>query len=1017
MMQFDPYHKWLGIPPEEQPPNHYRLLGIALFEDDRDVIEAAADQRMAFVQQMATGPHVEASQKLLNELARARICLLGPDRAAYDAQLRARGPLRPADDERSDTTDQREMNISAGDYAELVKHAKPPLIDSRRRVTRDASQTSRNRAAVVIVAIFVGMMLAAGVASHLLDDRDPHAAALAPNTVARSNFAPQDAWASRVEPAATARESVSDTDGLDSLSEADAVAPPLPSDQERPNPPALLEPRGQLVASQPSEMEPVGDSMDIIGKFAGAERNDNCVAMAFVWCPPGKYSTFGLIPESNAEAEYQRIGLIPLDVHIPDLPGFEGAAEMTLDVPGFWVGKYEVTQQEWTALIGSEPWRADPAVKYGEGFPATFVSWNDAVAYCHALTAREREARRLPDGWEYALPTVVHWEYAGTAGASDKILYQGYSTDLSSTSWYRSNTVEQGEDFAHPVGQKRPNPWGVHDVLGNVSELVSLELLPTAIRDIPNRIHVSGCWRQNADALAWHQRWGYSPDYRSELLGFRVALIPTANTPAGETNSLSANGLNAVLYAGNNFQREIVQRIDPAIDFVWVNDPPETEVPADGFSIRWTGWLKAPLPGDYTLTLASDDGVRLWIDDQLLIDDWTGHLLTRHRVPITLGAEPHKLRLDYFEENLGALLNLRWAMVRQFDEQVIPPHAFFLTEDAAQAAVVPMPVTPRDGQGLTRQGFLGLDFQNPVETLVDRDVDEWPGYDSIPADVGLRWSGWLLPPEVGTYELQAVADDGVRVWLDDRLVIDEWRVGEPRRSTAAVDLDRAHAIRIDYFNTARTSAICTLRWKRPGSDSIEVIPGSAFSTELPNTGAVKPNSTLPDSVESPNASQPEANDSPGAIANVWMDYANARQRNVTREVAAHLVLPPRYTRRSVYWEPVPGAARYIVEASRLFARPGSSWVRWQRAQEIALDGPEWLDPDIGDEGDDLFRWRVCTVDSDGKRGAPTEWVFFMWVNNTESWRDERPSYEALYDSAIEHIDDGERGWEIGEPAE
>ncbi len=87
---FDPYHKWLGIPPNEQPTNHYRLLGLALFESDPDVIANAADARMAHVRTFQTGPHSDLSQKILNEIAAAKICLLNPQKKAqYDAQLRA----------------------------------------------------------------------------------------------------------------------------------------------------------------------------------------------------------------------------------------------------------------------------------------------------------------------------------------------------------------------------------------------------------------------------------------------------------------------------------------------------------------------------------------------------------------------------------------------------------------------------------------------------------------------------------------------------------------------------------------------------------------------------------------------------------------------------------------------------------------------------------------------------------------------------------------------------------------
>jgi hypothetical protein len=88
-MSFDPYYKWLGIPPKDQPPNHYRLLGIELFEADPDVIDSAAHQRMLHLRGFQAGQHSADSQRLLNEIAAARICLLAPEkRAAYDAWLR-----------------------------------------------------------------------------------------------------------------------------------------------------------------------------------------------------------------------------------------------------------------------------------------------------------------------------------------------------------------------------------------------------------------------------------------------------------------------------------------------------------------------------------------------------------------------------------------------------------------------------------------------------------------------------------------------------------------------------------------------------------------------------------------------------------------------------------------------------------------------------------------------------------------------------------------------------------------
>src|SRR5436190_7236357 len=74
-VQFDPYYTWLGIPPAEQPPNHYRLLGIQLFEPNADVIAHAADRQMMHLRSFQQGAHSALSQRLLNEVAGARICL------------------------------------------------------------------------------------------------------------------------------------------------------------------------------------------------------------------------------------------------------------------------------------------------------------------------------------------------------------------------------------------------------------------------------------------------------------------------------------------------------------------------------------------------------------------------------------------------------------------------------------------------------------------------------------------------------------------------------------------------------------------------------------------------------------------------------------------------------------------------------------------------------------------------------------------------------------------------------
>ena len=96
---FDPYYEWLGIPPRDQPPNHYRLLGIEPFESNLNVIERAADRQMAHVRTFQNSQYSQQSQSLLNQLSAARVCLLDThSRGEYEAQLRAQlaaGTIEP----------------------------------------------------------------------------------------------------------------------------------------------------------------------------------------------------------------------------------------------------------------------------------------------------------------------------------------------------------------------------------------------------------------------------------------------------------------------------------------------------------------------------------------------------------------------------------------------------------------------------------------------------------------------------------------------------------------------------------------------------------------------------------------------------------------------------------------------------------------------------------------------------------------------------------------------------------
>jgi formylglycine-generating enzyme required for sulfatase activity len=201
---------------------------------------------------------------------------------------------------------------------------------------------------------------------------------------------------------------------------------------------------------------------------------------------------------------------------------------------GFWIGKYEVTQWEYLAVIGSNPSRFTSKNGYTEDLtrPVESVSWFDATGYCALLTARERAAGRIVTNTTYRLPTEAEWEYAYRAWTSTRFSYgddPGY-TNLTDYAWYNANSSPP----THPVGQKLANPWGLHDMSGNVWELVndwrSAEYSGGIVVD-PQGPTTGTLKRARGGSFAYDAsrcraafRAGVPPDLPDANIGFRVVL-------------------------------------------------------------------------------------------------------------------------------------------------------------------------------------------------------------------------------------------------------------------------------------------------------------------------------------------------------------------------------------------------------------------------------------------------------------------------------------------------------------
>ena len=211
----------------------------------------------------------------------------------------------------------------------------------------------------------------------------------------------------------------------------------------------------------------------------------------------------------------------------------EGPQTAVTITSGFWMGKYEVTQGEYLALMGSNP----SGFSGDTNLPVEMVSWFDATNYCSKLTQRERAAGRISTNSVYRLPTEAEWEYACRGLTSTRFSYgddPGY-TDLTSYGWYLDNS----DNTTQPVGQTLPNSWGLYDMHGNVWEycqdLVALTAgLPGGIALDPQgratgsyRVVRGGAWNLGAGSCRSASRISGTPDIHYPNVGFRVVLAPS----------------------------------------------------------------------------------------------------------------------------------------------------------------------------------------------------------------------------------------------------------------------------------------------------------------------------------------------------------------------------------------------------------------------------------------------------------------------------------------------------------
>jgi serine/threonine protein kinase len=274
---------------------------------------------------------------------------------------------------------------------------------------------------------------------------------------------------------------------------------------------------GALVASAPDE--PV--------RAAGETQDDNGLKMKMVWCPAGKF----------------RMGSPLTEVGRFDN---EGPIDVTL-TRGFWISRLVATQSQWRKQMNSAPWDGQRWVKIADDCPAVYVSWTDAMEFCRRFTEEEQREGRIGADWRYMLPTEAQWEYACRAGSTTPYYFGEYEeAALREHARFDRNAFDMGQRFAHRVGRRRPNAWGLCDMHGNVWEWcrdayvkdLAGGIDPESTDGTGEAVRRGGSWNLSAAYCRSACRLKLEPGLRDLDVGFRLILErATDSGVAGQARS------------------------------------------------------------------------------------------------------------------------------------------------------------------------------------------------------------------------------------------------------------------------------------------------------------------------------------------------------------------------------------------------------------------------------------------------------------------------------------------------
>jgi hypothetical protein len=406
---------------------------------------------------------------------------------------------------------------------------------------------------------------------------------------------------------------------------------------------------------------------------------------------------------------------------------------------------------------------------------------------------------------------------------------------------------------------------------------------------------------------------------------------PLANSPVEDftINPVTvSNGLSATYYDNINFTGATVARIDPTVNFNWGEGSPAPGIGADTFSVRWAGQVQPEFTQTYTFYTTSDDGVRLFVNGQLIINNFTNHSATENSGTIALVAgQKYDILMEYYEDGVDAVATLSWSSASQA-KQIIPQNRLFSTvvdTVSPTAAITPVSPDPRSSpvsqitivmsepvsgvdladftltrdnganlltasqtltttdnitytlgnltslttpngayrltlnaagsgitdaagnplanspvedftvntanvvNGLTAVYYDNIDFTGTTVTRIDPTVNFNWGNGSPSSLIGpntfsARWTGQVQPEFTQTYTFYTTSDDGVRLYVNGQLIINNWSDHSPTENSGTIALvaGQKYDIRLEYYER-NGGAQVSLSWSSL-SRSKQIIP-------------------------------------------------------------------------------------------------------------------------------------------------------------------------------------------------